>query len=196
VNNDIGYTIDNVVSCCIDCNIKKHATTKNIAKKMINFINKSKHKDLVVIEISTNDVYKYEIDKDTGVLILDRPLNQAIPTNYGYYNLTLQKDGDALDIFVISKYPIKNTAYITPKIIGAYVCKDNEIQDDKLVAILNDEKLDNNFTNNKLKEIRSYLETYKANFKVLEFVGKSEAEEILYQAKEMYKLSTCLTYNK
>lgn len=139
------------------------------------------------IEISSGENYKYEWNREGGYLVLDRPLNQSIPANYGFIPETFCSDGDALDIFVVSKYPIKMSSSCIVRIYGAFLCTDDGIQDHKLIATLYDEThYDPYKIEYPLCQIKKYLETYKHGFKVLEFVKKEEALEILSNSSTAY----------
>ena len=186
VDNNMGYQSNNVVPCCVDCNTKKMAVTLDIAKKMTTFLNKNKHVDNVVIEISAGNKFKYEIDKDTQILKLDRPLNQECPVNYGYYNLTLAEDGDPADVFVISNSPIVNLTYVSIDIIGAFICEDSGCSDDKIVSVLLGENLEKSKIEGDIEKIKKYLNTYKKGFVIKEFVGKKEAQKIIEKSKKAF----------
>lgn len=187
VNNELGYTIENVVSCCTECNTKKMSVTPEMAKKILDFINKKNLNNMVCIEISKGDIYKYEIDKQTGVLKIDRPLNQECPANYGYFNLTLAEDGDPTDVFVISNDRITNTAHVDVIVLGAYICTDNGESDDKIVSILSGETWNDFISIQKeLDKIYKYLSTYKLGFVVHRAVGPEEALKIIEKSKEKY----------
>jgi inorganic pyrophosphatase len=136
----------------------------------------------VTIEISAFSYYKYEMKN--GILVLDRPLNQAIPANYGYFNNTLAEDGDALDCFVLSKSSLVNGSECKVSILGAYKCLDQEVPDHKLICSLEGEIV--NPLPIEIDYIKNYLETYKSGFKVLEFVGKTEAEKILANSSKVF----------
>ena len=140
-----------------------------------------------IVEISFGSLYKYEHDKVNNVLVLDRPLNQAIPVNYGYIENTLAEDKDPLDIFVISDYPIRPLTQVKFDIIAAFKCLDSNVPDHKIVATLKDEthKSLDFYTD----AIKQYLETYKKDFKVLEFVGRQEALDILVACQNSYTVN-------
>ncbi len=132
-----------------------------------------------IIEIPKNSTHKYEINKETGRLYLDRTLNQKIPANYGYIENTSAPDGDNLDIFVISEHPIDSLTEVEVTIVAAFRCTDNGISDDKLIAVLkesNNHQMDH--------DIWRYLNTYKKDFKVLEFMSESEAVDIYLGCKQ------------
>lgn len=131
-----------------------------------------------VVEIPKDTHYKYELNSN-GILVLDRVLNQSIPFNYGYIPDTLSEDGDALDIFVLSKSGIPPKTEVEIKVLGVYKCIDKKQQDDKIIACLVGENVKDVH-----KEIKSYLETYKKGFKVLKYQGKEEAQKVIAKAQK------------
>ena len=79
----------------------------------------------VVVEIPKGSIYKYEINKDTGKLALDRVISIPYPENYGYFPNTLAQDGDPLDVFLVSDQPI---APLTEVEIEEILNKINELE--------------------------------------------------------------------
>lgn len=135
-----------------------------------------------IVEIPRLSRYKYEINKDTGDLILDRVLAIHAPQNYGFIPNTLQKDGDALDIFIISGYAVPPKTKVKVEIIGIFKCMDNKQQDDKLIGLLVGDDTNSDYINEIIDSIQYYLENYKSGFKVKSY-------EHLSQAKKVYKQS-------
>lgn len=92
----------------------------------------------VIIEIAANsDPIKYEIDKDSGLLAVDRFMNVAMryPFNYGYVPKTLAQDGDPLDVLVITQYPLQPGCLIKVRPIGVLIMEDESGLDEKIVAV-------------------------------------------------------------
>ena len=92
----------------------------------------------VIIEIAQNsDPIKYEIDKDSGLLAVDRFMNVAMryPCNYGYVPQTLASDGDPLDVLVICQYPLIPGCLIKVRPIGVLIMEDESGMDEKIVAV-------------------------------------------------------------
>ena len=92
----------------------------------------------VIIEIPANsDPVKYEVDKDTGALMVDRFMATAMfyPCNYGYIPNTLSEDGDPLDVLVPTPYPLINGAVIKCRPIGVLKMEDESGIDAKLIAV-------------------------------------------------------------
>ena len=96
---------------------------------------------MVFIEIVK--ILKYEHDKETGALILDRILHNTnnFPYNYGYIPNTLSPDGDPLDIIILCDHSIHPGCYAECKIIGGIETDDESGKDDKIIAVLS-EKVD------------------------------------------------------
>lgn len=129
------------------------------------------------IEMSAGDQYKYEIKN--GVLTLDRPLFQDVPANYGYILGTKAADGDATDVFIISTAPIAHGANVSIRLISGYLCLDNGVKDDKLIAVIEGENPPPFTVENDLVEIERYLRSYKEGFKVTGYVNAAEAYNIV-----------------
>lgn len=94
-------------------------------------------KFMAVIEICKNSKGKYEIDKETGLLMLDRILYTSThyPANYGFVPLTLSEDDDPLDVFVYCSEEIHPMCLVECKAIGAIDMIDNNQIDTKLIAV-------------------------------------------------------------
>ena len=140
-----------------------------------------------VIEIPKGSSYKYEVDKSSGRLTLDRPINQEIPFSYGFIPATLESDSDPIDIFVLSIYPIPPLTHVKVKIFGALKCKDNGFDDNKLLGVLVGEEMSWNSHETHTKTIENYLKTYKEGFQVLGFVGVDGAKELYKNAVDFYE---------
>lgn len=89
------------------------------------------------IEIEQGSKNKYEIDKQTGLIILDRVLYTSThyPTNYGFIPRTLSGDGDALDVFVLCSQPIEKMSLVRCYPIGVIKMLDSKSCDEKIIAI-------------------------------------------------------------
>lgn len=131
-----------------------------------------------VIEIPHGARYKYEIDKVTGNLTIDRPLPAFLPYNYGYIENTLYKDGDPLDVCVIGQFPIAPLTRVDVVPIGIFMCNDNGESDEKVVAYVKGENHDKCFVDEALRQIAYYLATYKDGFHVLSYENADIALEI------------------
>ena len=92
----------------------------------------------VVIEIPANhDPIKYEVDKDADALYVDRFVATPMfyPANYGYIPQTLSEDGDALDVLVVTPYPVVPGAVIRSRAVGVLQMTDESGIDAKLIAV-------------------------------------------------------------
>ena len=152
-----------------------------------------------VIEIPHGSRAKYEIDKPSGLLRLDRVIYSSFyyPTNYGFIPQTYGEDKDPLDILVISSLSIQPLCLVTAKVIGVMQMIDGGDADDKIIAVAahdpsinyinNIEELPKHF----FEELRHFFEEYKRleNKAVIveEFQDKSTALRIVQQGIELYK---------
>lgn len=92
----------------------------------------------VIIEIPANaDPIKYEVDKESGALFVDRFMSTAMfyPCNYGYINHTLSLDGDPVDVLVPTPYPLQPGSVIRCRPVGVLKMTDESGEDAKLVAV-------------------------------------------------------------
>lgn len=90
-----------------------------------------------VIEIPKGSKVKYEIDKQTGLLWLDRVLHSAVhyPANYGFLPRTYCEDGDPLDVLVLGQEPVVPLCLLRARAIGVITMKDEKGPDDKIIAV-------------------------------------------------------------
>lgn len=134
-----------------------------------------------IIEIPKFSKYKYEIDKTTGQLLLDRVLEMSYPYNYGFIPDTLSEDGDPIDVFVISEMPIDPLARVKLDIVGVIEMTDDGVKDEKLVARLegNEHPFDSTFS-----QITYFLNNYKKGVHITNIGDKKRALEILDLAQK------------
>lgn len=94
-----------------------------------------------VIEIGKGSKAKYELDKETGMLILDRVLHTSMvyPMNYGFIPRTYSEDGDPLDVLVLCSEPIQPLTIVRCKPIGAVNMIDDGERDTKIIAVCSDD---------------------------------------------------------
>lgn len=124
---------------------------------------------LVLIEISKGSNKKYELDKETGFLKLDRILNTSFvyPANYGFIPLTHCDDNDPLDVFVLSKEVLEPMVIVQCRPIGVINMIDNGELDEKIIAVpIKDSFMQEyqdikNIPNAVLQEIKHFLHHYK-----------------------------------
>jgi len=91
----------------------------------------------VLIEIPKNSFVKYEVDKESGLLYVDRFMYTAMsyPFNYGYLPNTQSKDGDPVDIMVISTYGVQAGCMLPSRVIGVLEMEDEAGIDNKVIAV-------------------------------------------------------------
>ena len=95
----------------------------------------------VVIEIPQGGApIKYEVDKDSGALLVDRMMGTAMfyPANYGFVPHTLSGDGDPCDVLVVTHVPIISGAVVACRPVGVLLMKDESGQDEKIIAVPTD----------------------------------------------------------
>ncbi len=125
-----------------------------------------------VIEISKGSQCKYEVDKETGLLKLDRVIYSSFhyPINYGFIPQTLGEDGDALDILVLCSQVIQPLCLIEATIIGNMQMIDSGEKDDKIIAVASNDPSVNHLTD--IEQISAHfvavLKNYFEQYKVLE----------------------------
>lgn len=139
-----------------------------------------------IVEIPQWCNYKFEVDKKTGGLVMDRFLPRPLPYTYGFIPCTLHADGDPLDVCIFGGSGLYPLTKVKIKVLGAFLCTDNGCSDHKLVAMLVDEQ-GTEHTETFKDSIRQYLSTYKDGFTVEEFVGAEEARQILMKDLQAYQ---------
>lgn len=121
----------------------------------------------VIIEIPSNSSpVKYEIDKKSGMLFVDRFISTPMfyPCNYGYINQTLSLDGDPLDVLVPSSYPIQSNSVIHCKPIGILNMHDESGNDAKIIAVP-DKKICQEYENiNDISDLSDLLKKQISHF--------------------------------
>lgn len=152
-----------------------------------------------IIEIPKNCRAKYELDKDSGLLKLDRVLYSSInyPANYGFIPQTYCDDNDPLDILVISQIEIVPMCLVKAKVIGVMRMMDGGEMDDKIIAVAADDMSFNHINDidelpeHWIKELRSFFENYKVlenkTVVVEDFQNKKVAMEVIQQSIIDYK---------
>ncbi len=91
----------------------------------------------VFIEIPKGSQVKYEVDKQTGLLLVDRFIYTAMgyPFNYGYLPGTKAKDGDPVDVMVVATYPVQPGSLLPSRVIGLLEMEDEAGLDNKIIAV-------------------------------------------------------------
>lgn len=154
-----------------------------------------------IIEIPKNSRAKYELDKESGMLILDRVLYSSInyPANYGFIPQTYCDDQDPLDILVLSQIEIVPMCLVNAKVIGVMRMVDDGEMDDKIIAVAEGDVSVSRFNDISelpeyyLKMMRSFFEDYKklehkSNVQVNKFHGREVAHEVIQKSIEDYKV--------
>jgi len=152
-----------------------------------------------LVEIPQGSRTKYEIDKTTGLLKLDRVIHSSFhyPVNYGFIPQTLGHDGDPLDILVLCSQSIQPLCLVEANVIGNMQMIDSGEQDDKIIAVASKDPSVNYITNiNELpkhffNELKNYFEQYKVlenkEVQIKEFQDREIAYKVITEAIELYK---------
>ena len=159
-----------------------------------------------IIEVPRGSKNKYELDKATGFLRLDRVLYSAVhyPANYGFIPRTYCDDGDPLDVLVLGQEPVAPMCMMRARAIGVMQMRDDKGLDDKVIAVHLDDPAVSHFSHirelppHTLLELRRFFEDYKILEKkqviVEEFEGPFEANKILRTALADYQKLQAGTY--
>jgi inorganic pyrophosphatase len=166
-----------------------HVTPGDMVPELVNSI----------IEIPQGTRAKYELDKDSGLLILDRVLYSSVyyPANYGFIPQSYCEDKDPLDILVLSQIDVVPLCIVPAKVIGVMRMLDNGEADDKIIAVaagdpsvshINDIlELPHHF----ISELRHFFEEYKTlehkAVVVEDFLEKTIAQDILNESLILYR---------
>lgn len=166
----------------------------DISPKRIN-----KEKFCAVIEISKGGKNKYEMDKETGMLRLDRVLftSTHYPANYGFIPRTYAADCDPLDVLVLCSESIQPMTLVECYPIGVLKMIDNHSADEKIIAVPVNDPNYNTYTDiselpkHTFDEICHFFEVYKnleqgASTSVVEINGKDEAKSIIENCMDNY----------
>ena len=156
-----------------------------------------------VIEIPMGSAVKYEFDKATGHLFVDRfqPMPIAAPANYGSFPRTLAPDGDPLDAVVISRHPVQAGAFLRVRPVGVIRTVDGKHRDDKIVVVPVS-ALDATYDGVRdiadvpaaeRDRLAAYFRVYKElpppppESRILEVAGREAAERVIREAMEAYR---------
>ena len=152
-----------------------------------------------LIEIPQGSRAKYEVDKETGLLRLDRVIYSSFhyPMNYGFIPQTLGQDGDPLDILVLCSQAIQPLCLVDATVIGNMQMIDSGELDDKIIAVASKDPSVNHYTRvddlpqHFLLELRNFFEQYKSleNKKVVidNFQDTATAYKVIQDAVDFYK---------
>jgi inorganic pyrophosphatase len=152
-----------------------------------------------IIEIPKGSKGKYEMDKESGLLKLDRVLFSSVhyPANYGFIPQTFCDDNDPLDILVICSIDVYPMCLIDAKVIGAMEMIDSDERDDKLIAVAKND-MSVNYINDlselpphTLVELKRFFEDYKnlehKDVLVEQFMNREKAYEIIRESMKLYR---------
>ena len=152
-----------------------------------------------VIEIPKGSTNKYELDKETGLLRLDRALHSAVyyPADYGFIPRTYCDDGDPLDVLVLGAEPVYPLTIVEARAIGVMRMRDEKGVDDKVVAVSVRDPAYADYHDkvelpaHVLRQIRRFFEDYKVlehkQVNVEDLLGPGDAVKIIADALQMYK---------
>ena len=153
---------------------------------------------LAVIEISKGSKNKYELDKETGHLILDRVLftSTHYPQNYGFIPRTFADDYDPLDVLVLCSEPIIPMSLVECTPIGVLIMTDNGLKDEKIIAVAKNDPFYNGYNDiseipsHIMDEIKHFFMVYKSlegkDTSVEVFQDRQAAEEIIQRSLDKY----------
>lgn len=155
----------------------------------------------VIIEIPKGSNNKYEIDKATGLIKLDRAnySSAAFPYDYGFVPQTLWEDNDPLDVILLTTYPLSPGILVAARPVAVIDMVDDGESDYKVIAVPVDDKRwedvqdIGDLNKHSLKEYQHFLETYKAlkgkpaPVEIKGIYGKKEALDAVKKSVELYK---------
>ena len=153
----------------------------------------------VIIEIPKGSKNKYELDKETGLLRLDRVLYSSVhyPADYGFIPRTFCDDGDPLDALVLGQEPVYPLTIVEARAVGVMRMRDEKGIDDKIVAVSVHDPAFADYTDKDqlpahvLRQVRRFFEDYKAlehkQVIVEDMLGPAEALRIIREALELYR---------
>lgn len=165
----------------------------------VSFGNKVPATVNAIIEIPQGSRSKYEVDKASGLLKLDRVIYSSFqyPINYGFIPQTLGLDNDPLDILVICSQSIRSLCLVEANVIGNMQMIDSGQEDDKIIAVAANDPSVNHITcieempQHFLLEMRNFFEQYKVlenkKVEIDNFQDKTIAFRIISEAIELYK---------
>lgn len=154
----------------------------------------------VIIEIPRGSHNKYEFDKETGLIKLDRANYNAspYPCEYGFVPQSLWDDGDAVDILLLATYPIHPGVLVSVRPVAIMHMIDGGESDDKIICVpVDDMRWDdikdlNDLNKHSLKEFQHFFETIKqlkgnpVEVTITGFEGKSAAQQAIQKSFDLY----------
>lgn len=152
-----------------------------------------------LIEIPKGSKVKYELDKPSGLLKMDRIIYSSFhyPMNYGFIPQTLARDGDPLDILVMCSESIQALCLVEARVLGNMQMIDSGLHDDKIIAVaIHDPAVNyihslDEVPQHHLSVLRNYFEQYKVleskEVQINDFQGKEKAYTIIRESIEAYR---------
>jgi inorganic pyrophosphatase len=152
-----------------------------------------------IIEIPKGSRAKYEVDKESGLIKLDRVIYASMyyPLNYGFIPQTMGEDHDPLDIVVLTQVSVVPLCLIPSKVIGVMQMVDRGEADDKIIAVAEQDPSVSDISDVKdlpdhlRAELKHFFENYKTleNKKVVvdEFMGKEHAMNVIEKSIRFYR---------
>ena len=152
-----------------------------------------------IIEIPKNTRAKYELDKESGLLLLDRVIYSSMyyPANYGFIPQTYCDDKDPLDVLILSQITVVPMCIVSAKVIGVMRMIDNGELDDKIIAVAENDMSVNHISDigelpeHFFKELKNFFEDYKKlenkTVKIEEFQDAGTAKKIIQQSISDYR---------
>ncbi|HVC99179.1 MAG TPA: inorganic diphosphatase [Pirellulales bacterium] len=153
----------------------------------------------VVIEVPSGSKNKYELEKSTGFLKLDRVLYSSVhyPANYGFIPRTYCDDGDPLDALVLGQEPVHPLTIVEARAIGVMRMRDDKGIDDKIIAVSIHDPAVTQYSDHKqlpehtLREVKRFFQDYKIlenkQVEIDDFMGPAEATRIIFEALDQYR---------
>ena len=152
----------------------------------------------VVVEIPKGSKNKYEIDKETGLIKLDRAMKSAqdYPFDYGFVPQSLWDDGDALDVVLLTTYPLHPGILVEARPVAVMHMIDSGEGDDKIIAVpKHDPRWEgvqdlSDLNRHTIKEIQHFFETYKTidgkKVEITGVEGRLQAHEAVHKGLRLY----------
>jgi inorganic pyrophosphatase len=153
----------------------------------------------VIVEIPKGSTNKYELDKETGLLRLDRVLYSAVyyPADYGFIPRTYCDDGDPLDALVLGQEPVYPLTIVQARAVGVMRMRDDKGVDDKIVAVSVRDPSFEGYTNKDqlpshvLRQVQRFFQDYKVlehkEVVIQDLLGPEDALRIIRESLELYR---------
>ena len=153
----------------------------------------------VIVEIPKGSTNKYELDKETGLLRLDRVLYSAVyyPADYGFIPRTYCDDGDPLDALVLGQEPLYPLTIVQARAVGVMRMRDDKGVDDKIVAVSVRDPSFEGYTDKSqlpahvLRQVQRFFQDYKVlehkQVVIEDMLGPEDAVRIIRESLELYR---------